>query len=149
MPGFRSHYLFGRNALTTFTPNNHEQFLIRYPQSYHMGLQGPDVFFYYIPAYVFFDKNIDYFSEEQKQRKLQRNKKIKKWQKEGILLQYDLRNFRQVNYHFVAAHIDGNTGIQPIRIEEPFVGIVEDFIRREGKQRRENREGKVKKGSGK
>ncbi len=58
MPGFRSHYLFGRNALTTFTPNNHEQFLIRYPQSYHMGLQGPDVFFYYIPAYVFYDKNI-------------------------------------------------------------------------------------------
>ncbi|MCR4612198.1 MAG: zinc dependent phospholipase C family protein [Lachnospiraceae bacterium] len=58
MPGFKSHYLFGHNALNTFTPNQHEQFLHRYPQSYNIGLQGPDVFFYYLPAWLFYKHNI-------------------------------------------------------------------------------------------
>lgn len=58
MPGFKSHYIFGRNAIEEIKPNKYEQYLIRYPQSYHMGLQGPDVFFYYVPAYLFYEKNI-------------------------------------------------------------------------------------------
>lgn len=58
MPGFKSHYLFGRNALNEITPDKYEQYLIRFPQSYHLGLQGPDVFFYYVPAWLFYKKNI-------------------------------------------------------------------------------------------
>ncbi|HAQ51821.1 MAG TPA: hypothetical protein DCR12_03540 [Lachnospiraceae bacterium] len=58
MPGFKSHYLFGRNALNEFTPDKYQQYLIRFPQSYHLGLQGPDVFFYYVPAYLFYKENI-------------------------------------------------------------------------------------------
>lgn len=58
MPGFKTHYLFGRNALNNITPDKYEQYLIRFPQSYHLGLQGPDVFFYYLPAWLFYKKNI-------------------------------------------------------------------------------------------
>ena len=46
MPGFKTHYLFGRNAISNKELNENEHFLISYPQSYHLGLQGPDVFFY-------------------------------------------------------------------------------------------------------
>lgn len=79
---------------------------------------------------LFFENRMDYFSEIEKQRKLQRDKKMRQWKREGFLLDYDLEKFRDVNYHFVAAHIDGHDGIHPIRVEEPLVGIVEDFIRK-------------------
>lgn len=77
---------------------------------------------------LFFDDSMDYFSEEERQRKLVRDWKIDEWQNEGILVRYNLENFRNTNYHFVAAHIGTREGIQPIRIEEPLIGIVEDYI---------------------
>ncbi len=83
---------------------------------------------------LFFENRMDYFSEIEKQRKLQRDKKMRQWKRDGFLLDYDLDKFRDVNYHFVAAHIDGHDGIHPIRIEEPLVGIVEDFIRKGAKK---------------
>lgn len=58
MPGFKSHYLFGRCTLDSFTPNEYESFIVRYPQSFHIGLQGPDVFFYYLPAWLLHKHNI-------------------------------------------------------------------------------------------
>ncbi len=58
MPGFNSHYIFGRNALDSFTPNQYEQFLIRYPQSFHLGLQGPDIFIYSPGANLFYKPGI-------------------------------------------------------------------------------------------
>lgn len=58
MPGFKSHYLFGRNTLTQFSPNQNEQYLIKYPQSFHLGLQGPDVFFYHLPSWILYKENI-------------------------------------------------------------------------------------------
>ncbi len=81
---------------------------------------------------LFFGKDdmLDYFSEEQRQRKLERDRKMREWQRKDMLLNYDLKNFREVNYHFVAAHIAKRNGIWPIRIEEPLIGIVEDFVRR-------------------
>ncbi len=58
MPGFKSHYLFGKNALANFTPDKHEQFLVNHPKSYNLGLQGPDVFFYHLPSWLFYKENI-------------------------------------------------------------------------------------------
>lgn len=84
MPGFKSHYLFGRETLANFAPNQYEQYLIKYPQSFHMGLQGPDVFFYYLPAWVAYDKNIGNVIHESKTNEFfdalikSRNKLIKK-----------------------------------------------------------------------
>lgn len=84
MPGFKSHYLFGREALSRFAPNQYEQYLIRYPQAFHLGLQGPDVFFYYLPAWLAYDKNIGNVIHESKTNEFfdalikSRNKLIKK-----------------------------------------------------------------------
>lgn len=81
---------------------------------------------------LFFEDQMDYFSDQERQRKLERDRKMKEWQRKGILVQYNLKNFRERNYHFVAAHVQSNKGICPIRIEEPLIGIVEDFVRRKG-----------------
>lgn len=46
MPGFKTHYLFGRNTIASIRPNEDEMYLVTHPQAFHLGLQGPDVFFY-------------------------------------------------------------------------------------------------------
>lgn len=51
MPGFITHYLFG-------TQNNWDslsslkKLYLRHPHAYYLGLQGPDLFFYYLPAFI-------------------------------------------------------------------------------------------------
>ena len=53
MPGFRAHYIFGKNAyensgiIAEFSP------IKSYPMSYGLGLQGPDFFFYDPLAHLF------------------------------------------------------------------------------------------------
>lgn len=58
MPGFFTHYFFGVTTLEKETPSEIPLGIKNYPNSFHIGLQGPDIFFYYIPAYLFRKKNI-------------------------------------------------------------------------------------------
>ncbi len=49
MPGFTTHYLFGVKAYND-QPNHYLKHVIsKYRWLYQLGLQGPDIFFYYIP----------------------------------------------------------------------------------------------------
>lgn len=52
MPGFATHYLFG---LTTFRELNTGPIhtcIGAHPHAYALGLQGPDIFFYYPPSHI-------------------------------------------------------------------------------------------------
>ncbi len=51
MPGFATHYLFG---ISTMQKQKHTPLyaqIRRHPTVYGLGLQGPDIFFYYLPSY--------------------------------------------------------------------------------------------------
>ena len=58
MPGFRTHYIFGQEAAKEFKDSRLLSCLSKYPHSYNLGLQGPDVFFYGLPSHLFHGKNI-------------------------------------------------------------------------------------------
>lgn len=52
MPGFALHYLFGTKVYRALPQNDLKKAIKNYPKAYGLGLQGPDIFFYYIPAYI-------------------------------------------------------------------------------------------------
>ena len=55
MPGFITHYLFGtQNDWNHFS--SLKDLYLRHPHSYQLGLQGPDLFFYYLPAFLPFHR---------------------------------------------------------------------------------------------
>lgn len=58
MPGFTTHYLFGLNYYKNLTDAAQKELIRSRHGVYSLGLQGPDVFFYYLPSYVLHDKNI-------------------------------------------------------------------------------------------
>jgi hypothetical protein len=58
MPGFTTHYIFGDEAARQIPSLQVRQLLEKYPACYHLGLQGPDVFFYYLPAYFLTERNV-------------------------------------------------------------------------------------------
>ncbi len=49
MPAFYAHYRFGKQLLSTLPPDV-KQCIHRFRRLYDMGLQGPDLFFYYNPV---------------------------------------------------------------------------------------------------
>ncbi len=56
MPGFRTHYIFGRRQLketdTIYAP------IRNWPHSYDLGQQGPDIFFYSPPSHIFYREHL-------------------------------------------------------------------------------------------
>lgn len=56
MPGFRTHYLFGRitDSHLGFKYNS----IKKHPNVYNLGEQGPDIFFYSPPAHIFFNEHL-------------------------------------------------------------------------------------------
>lgn len=52
MPGFALHYLFGTRVYRSLPKNHLKKAIKNHPMAYGLGLQGPDIFFYYIPAYI-------------------------------------------------------------------------------------------------
>lgn len=58
MPGFASHYLFGQESLSHLKEDREFHTLSLHPHAFNLGLQGPDVFYYYLPAWLLYDKNI-------------------------------------------------------------------------------------------
>lgn len=49
MPGFTTHYLFGIKVYKDSTDRSIKKMISSHPQAYQLGLQGPDIFFYYLP----------------------------------------------------------------------------------------------------
>ena len=56
MPGFRTHYLFGRNTFDS-TGGMYEA-IRKHPECYNLGQQGPDIFFYCPTAHVFYKEHL-------------------------------------------------------------------------------------------
>lgn len=58
MPGFVTHYIFGRETYRMLSSASQKENLYRHRAAYGLGLQGPDIFFYYLPSYVLHGHNI-------------------------------------------------------------------------------------------
>lgn len=58
MPGFTTHYLFGLNVYKQMEKNNFKRTLQENHAAYSLGLQGPDLFFYFLPSYIVHKNNI-------------------------------------------------------------------------------------------
>ena len=58
MPGFRSHFIFGQNALTSCKTAGELRCIKEHKTYYQLGQQGPDLFFYFAPAHLFHRSNI-------------------------------------------------------------------------------------------
>ena len=52
MPGFVTHYIFGRETYHQLDADAFKANLYRNRAAFGLGLQGPDLFFYYLPSYV-------------------------------------------------------------------------------------------------
>ncbi len=50
MPGFTTHYILGMKAYNDLPSNSLKHLIAKYRWLYQLGLQGPDIFFYYIPV---------------------------------------------------------------------------------------------------
>lgn len=58
MPGFATHYLFGVDAYHKLASNKLKENLRKNHSVFALGLQGPDLFFYYLPSYLLHRRNI-------------------------------------------------------------------------------------------
>lgn len=58
MPGFITHLFFGEQTLSFIESKEAISVLEAHKTTFALGLQGPDIFFYHIPAYFFYEKNI-------------------------------------------------------------------------------------------
>ncbi|MCR4830761.1 MAG: zinc dependent phospholipase C family protein [Pseudobutyrivibrio sp.] len=58
MPGFLTHLLFGEQSISFINSIEAESLISRHSTCFALGLQGPDFFFYNLPAYIFYKRNI-------------------------------------------------------------------------------------------
>lgn len=58
MPGFVTHYLFGVDAYKRFPFTKYKKNLLVHHSAYALGLQGPDLFFYFFPSYFIHRDNM-------------------------------------------------------------------------------------------
>lgn len=58
MPGFTTHYLFGLNTWKKLDNIPLKQVIQNNHAAYSLGLQGPDLFFYFLPSYLIHENNI-------------------------------------------------------------------------------------------
>lgn len=58
MPGFTTHYLFGLNTYRQLDNRSLKRIIHENRTAYSLGLQGPDVFFYFLPSYTLHPVNI-------------------------------------------------------------------------------------------
>ena len=56
MPGFRTHYLFGEKIRKEIGMKHPA--IRKYPHSYNLGQQGPDIFFYCPPSHIFYREHL-------------------------------------------------------------------------------------------
>lgn len=58
MPGFTTHYLFGQNTYQKLRHLPLKKAIRTHRAAYSLGLQGPDLFFYFLPSYAVHKNNI-------------------------------------------------------------------------------------------
>jgi len=58
MPGFTTHYLFGVNTYKHLKCSDLKKTIRDHHAAYSLGLQGPDLFFYFLPSYTIRKHNI-------------------------------------------------------------------------------------------
>lgn len=58
MPGFTTHYLFGLNTYRQLDNSLLKKIIQKNHAAYSLGLQGPDIFFYFLPSYTIHANNI-------------------------------------------------------------------------------------------
>jgi hypothetical protein len=58
MPGFITHLCFGEQSLSFIESKETRHIIDNHITCFSLGLQGPDIFFYHILAYLFYKKNI-------------------------------------------------------------------------------------------
>lgn len=58
MPGFTTHYLFGLNTYQSLKNDDMKKIIFDHHAAYSLGLQGPDIFFYYLVSYAVHGNNI-------------------------------------------------------------------------------------------
>lgn len=58
MPGFAVHYLFGEELLKGYEENYVKRCIYKHTEVYNMGLQGPDLFFYFFLSPMLYKRNI-------------------------------------------------------------------------------------------
>lgn len=58
MPGYVTHYIFGRDMYEKLNDPVLKNNLYKNRAVYALGHQGPDIFFYYLPAYVLHGHNL-------------------------------------------------------------------------------------------
>ena len=66
MPGFTTHYLFGWNTYKHFLHTELKKTLREHHAAYSLGLQGPDLFFYFLPSYLVHADNIGATAHEKR-----------------------------------------------------------------------------------
>ena len=66
MPGFTTHYLFGRAACQKLAKLPLKEAIRIHHAAYSLGLQGPDLFFYFLPSYAIHKNNIGSVAHTQK-----------------------------------------------------------------------------------
>lgn len=57
MPGFVTHYLFGTAAISDTSSRDAKKIVQKHYRTYGLGLQGPDIFFYDLPVFLFHKEN--------------------------------------------------------------------------------------------
>lgn len=99
MPGFTTHYLFGLTTSKHIQPGRLTQQIQQHPNAFTIGLQGPDLFFYYLPCYLNRKGNIGVIAHEAAT---------------GTLLQYLLKSYslfsREKDKSIAASYITGFLG---------------------------------------
>lgn len=58
MPGFVTHYIFGRETYRKLSSSSLKKNIYNNHSAYSLGQQGPDLFFYYLPSYVLEGHNL-------------------------------------------------------------------------------------------
>lgn len=66
MPGFTTHYLFGLNTYRSLEYMKLKKKLREHHAAYSLGLQGPDIFFYFLPCYLVHSDNIGSTAHEKR-----------------------------------------------------------------------------------
>lgn len=62
MPGYVTHYIFGREIYDRLKDSAFKQNLYDNRAVYALGQQGPDIFFYYLPAYILHGHNLGHMA---------------------------------------------------------------------------------------
>ena len=66
MPGFVTHYLFGLDAYRQIHSESIRQNLHKNHSAFALGLQGPDIFFFYLPSYLLHGQNMGDLAHREK-----------------------------------------------------------------------------------